>query len=129
MKLVLASRAKGPANRQEAWACMTANLALPGSGSLAAGKSVGYYQLALTTAGFILSVGTGIHLLQWMLENWTRINQAAGDPFETLGTIWHEIRWPLAGLGIFAISLLWAAITSAQILSEHPKNPVPPRIV
>jgi hypothetical protein len=128
VKLVLASRAKGPANRAEAWACVTSNLALPGSGSLAAGKPVGYYQLALAAVGFILSVATGIHLLEWMLENWTRINQATGDPMDNLSTIWHEIRWPMAGLGIFAASLLWAVITSLQILSAHPKNPVPPRI-
>lgn len=129
VKLVLASRAKGPANRTEAWACLTANLALPGSGSLAAGKPIGYYQLALAAVGFILSVATGIHLMEWMLENWTRVNQSTGDPVEILATLWREIRWPLAGLGIFAASLLWAAITSLQILSAHPKNPVPPRIV
>ena len=129
MKLVLASRAKGPANRTEAWACLTANLALPGSGSLAAGKPIGYYQLALAAAGFVLSVAAGIHMLEWMLENWTRMNQSTGDPFETLTTLWREIRWPLAGLGIFAASWLWAAITSLQILSTYPKNPVPPRIV
>jgi hypothetical protein len=129
VKLVLASRAKGPANRTEAWACLTANLALPGSGSLAAGKPIGYYQLALAAVGFILSVATGIHLLEWMLANWTRMNQSTGDPVENLSILWHEIRWPLAGLGIFAVSWLWAAITSLQILSAHPKNPVPPRIV
>jgi len=127
VKFVLAN--KGPANRSEALACMTANLALPGSGSLAAGKPVGYYQLALAAVGFIISIITGIHLLQWMLENWTRINDSTGDPFANLITIWHEIRWPLAGLGFFAASLLWSGITSAQILSAHPKNPVPPRIV
>ena len=129
MKLVLASRAKGPTNRTEAWACLTANLALPGSGSLAAGKPIGYYQLALAVVGFILSVAAGIHMLEWMMGNWASVNQSTGDPFETLTTLWREIRWPLAGLGIFATALLWAAITSLQILSAHPKNPVPPRIV
>ena len=129
VKLVLASRAKGPANRAEAWACLTANLALPGSGSLAAGKPIGYYQLALAAVGFILSVATGIHLLGWMMGNGNALSQTSGDPVENLSFLWHEIRWPLAGLGIFAASLLWAAITSLQILSAHPKNPVPPRIV
>jgi hypothetical protein len=129
MKLVRASRAKGPANRKEALACMSANLALPGSGSLAAGKSVGYYQLALTAVGFILSVTTGIHMLEWMLGNWARLNNSNGDPFENLAGIWNEIRWPLTGLCIFVVALLWAWITSMQILSAHPKNPVPPRIV
>jgi hypothetical protein len=129
MKLVLASRAKGPANRMEAWACVTANLALPGSGSLAAGKPIGYYQLALAVVGFILSMATGVHLMEWMMGNWASINQSTGDPFDTLATIWHEIRWPLAGLVVFTASLLWSGITSLQILSAHPKNPVPPRIV
>lgn len=129
MKLVLASRAKGPVNRTEAWACLTANLALPGSGSLAAGKPIGYYQLALAAVGFILSLATCIHLLAWMLGNGNALNQTSDDPVENWSILWHEIRWPLAGLGIFAISLLWATITSLQILSAHPKTPVPPRIV
>jgi hypothetical protein len=128
VKLVLASRVKEPANRAEAWACVTANLALPGSGSLAAGKPIGYCQLALAAVGFILSVATGIHLLGWAMQSWTAMNQSTGDPFETLLTLWRQIRWPLAGLAIFAVSWLWAAITSLQILSAHPKNPVPPEI-
>ena len=129
MKLVLARRAKGPANRAEAWACVTANLALPGSGSLAAGKSIGYYQLALYSVGFILSMATGVHMLVWMMGNWTRLNESTGDPFENLATIWHEIRWPLAGLLVAAAAILWAGITSRQMLAAHPKNPVPPKIV
>jgi hypothetical protein len=128
MKLVLASNAKGPVNRTEAWACVMANLAFPGSGSLAAGKSVGYYQAALTIIGCVLSLATGIHLMQWMLVNWVKINDATGDPAETLTTIWREIRWPLAGLGIFGLALLWSCLTSWQILEAHPKNAAPPRI-
>ncbi|MGD0814207.1 MAG: hypothetical protein ABSA83_11430 [Verrucomicrobiota bacterium] len=128
MKLLPASRGKEPANRAEAWGCLTANLALPGAGSLAAGRPVGYYQLALATVGFVVSVASGIHMLKWMMGNWTTINQSSGDPVEALTTMWREIRWPLAGLGIFAASLLWAAITGLEILSAHPKNPVPPRI-
>jgi hypothetical protein len=129
MKLVLASRAKGPANRAEAWACVTANLALPGSGSLAAGKPVGYYQLALAAIGFMIIVVTGIHLLQWMVGNGGALGRPSDDPFESLITLWHEIRGPVAGLGVAAAALLWSGITSLQILSAHPKNPVPPRIV
>ena len=111
--------------------CMTANLALPGSGSLAAGKSIGYYQLALAALGFIIVVVTGIHLLEWSMGN--AASQTV-DPVENLTNqnltnLWHAIRWPLAGLGIAATALLWAGITSLQILSAHPRNPVPPRIV
>jgi hypothetical protein len=128
VKLVPASRGKGPANRSEALGCLTANLALPGAGSLAAGKSIGYYQLGLAAIGFIISIVTGLRLLQWMVANWTLITSGTGDPFDALSTIWHEIRGPLLGLAIFAASIVWALITSLQILSAHPKNPVPPRI-
>jgi hypothetical protein len=128
MKLVLASRAKGPANRAEAWACVTANLALPGSGSLAAGRPVGYFQLALAAIGFIVIVVTGMHLLQWKMSSGGDLNPA-GDPVENLAILWTHICWPLAGMGLAAVALLWAGVTSMQILAAHPKNPVPPRIV
>jgi hypothetical protein len=129
MKLVRASAVKGPANRKEALACLTANLALPGSGSLAAGKSIGYYQLGLSAIAFVLTIITGIHLLIWSLTNSAHMTAPGNDPFENLIVLWREVRWPLASLGIFVVSLAWAAITSAQILAAHPKNPVPPRIV
>src|SRR5580658_7346926 len=120
MKFVLAHRAKGPANRAEAWGCVTANLAFPGSGSLAAGKAVGYYQLALYAVGFIISVVTGIHLLAWSMGHGTVPTQSSGDPFEDLINLWHEIRGPVAGLCVAAVAFLWAGITSMQILSTHP---------
>jgi hypothetical protein len=129
MKLVLASRAKGPSNRKEAWACVTANLALPGSGSLAAGKSVGYYQLALASVGFIIVTVTGIHLLTWLMRNGGAPTPISSDPVDNLIVLWSQLRGPLAGLAVAAAALFWAGITSLQILSAHPKNPIPPRIV
>jgi hypothetical protein len=128
MKLVRASRAKGPANRAEAWACLSANLALPGAGSLAAGKPIGYYQLALAAGAFLITMGTGIHSIYWMLENWTRIHDPAADPMAILTESWQAIRWPIFGMLMFAASMIWAFFTSWQILAAHPKNPVPPRI-
>jgi hypothetical protein len=126
MKLVRASRAKGPANRGEAWACVMSNLALPGAGSLAAGKAVGYFQLALAATGFVVSTITGIQMFDWMLGNWARINQSTGDPFQNLIVIWQEIKWPLAGLAIFFVALLWAGFTSWQIYLSVPKSSPPP---
>ncbi len=105
------------------------NIALPGSGSLAAGKPIGYYQLALASLGFIIIVSTGIHLLEWAMVNGNGPNQTSGDPLENLVNLWHELRWPLAGFAIAAAAFLWAGVTSLQLLSAHPKNPVPPRIV
>lgn len=126
MKLVRAS--KGPVNRAEAWTCLTANLALPGSGSLAAGKSVGYFQLALAFLGLLVSVISGIPMLKWIPANWDRIQSPNADPFDTLSILWNLIRWPLAGIGIFAVALAWSVMTGMRLLAEHPKNPAPPRI-
>ena len=126
MKFVRAS--KGPATRQEAWACLMANLALPGAGSLAAGRTVGYYQLAVGVVGLILTVVAVVHSAQWLLGNWTAINQPNADPIEALSNLWIEIRWPLAGLAIFAVSLFWSIITGMQVLSAYPKNPPVSRV-
>jgi hypothetical protein len=129
MKFLRASTAKGPKNRKEALACLTANLALPGSGSLAAGRPIGYYQLALAALATILTIITGIRLLLWITSNSAHINDPTADPFQNFLVMWRQLLWPLASLGLFAVSMLWAVVTSMQVLAEHPKNPVPPRIV
>jgi hypothetical protein len=129
MKPAFLRTGQGPRSRKEAWACFTANLAWPGSGSLAAGKSVGYGQTVLALVGLIVSLFTGAHLLKWMLSNQSTLNNPSSDPVANLGLIWHQIKWPLLGLGIFGIALVWAMITSAQIMAAHPKNAVPPRII
>jgi hypothetical protein len=128
MKFTLARNLQAPRSRNEAWACFTANLAWPGSGSLAAGKSVGFGQTAIAFVGLIVSLVTGAHLLTWMIANRARLADPS-DPIENLAMIWHQIRWPLVGLGIFAIAFVWALITSAQILAATPKDSTPPRIV
>ena len=129
MKFTLARNLQGPRSRAEAWACLTANLAWPGSGSLAAGKPVGYGQTVIALAGLIVSMATGAHLLTWMVANRARLAQPSDNPMENLSLVWRQIRWPLVGLGIFAVAFVWALITSAQIMAATPKNPVPPRIV
>jgi hypothetical protein len=126
MKLTLARR--GPADRSEAWACVSANLAFPGAGSLAAGRAIGYGQLALTFIGFMVTTVAGAKLATWMLKNYASISAGTMDPYEQLLTLWREARWPLVGLVLFGISWVWSCITNMQILAEHPKNPVPPVI-
>ena len=110
----------------EAVGCMTANLALPGAGSLAAGKAVGYAQLALSTVGFVISGVSCAIAIRWFLLSGSAA--AGGDPTIFLIELWRHLRWPMAGVGIFLIALLWAVVTGYQIMSDHPKNPVPPRI-
>jgi hypothetical protein len=116
-----------PMSHAEAVGCMTANLALPGAGSLAAGRAVGYAQMAISTIGLIVSVVTCATAIRWFLL--TGGQSPALDPVSNLVDIWRHLRWPLVGLGIFLVGLGWAVLTGLQILSAHPKDAVPPRIV
>ena len=47
MKISLALGQRKPLDRTTAWGCLTANLAVPGCGSLVAGRVSGYFQLLL----------------------------------------------------------------------------------
>jgi hypothetical protein len=116
-------------NRAQAWACFTANLALPGSGSLAAGRAVGYGQLAAGFLAVALTLATSIPMLQWALTGGLAASQSsAGDPFQDLSELWMHVRWPMAGIGLFVVAIIWATMTSLAILASSPKETVPPRI-
>jgi hypothetical protein len=129
MKGSLKLRPKRVLNRKEAWACFSANLALPGSGSLAAGYTVGYAQLAAAILTMILSLVTAVPMIQWAATGGMAASQSPlGDPFEQLSETWRHVRWPLASMGLFAGSILWATMTSLAILAKAPKEGVPPRI-
>jgi multisubunit Na+/H+ antiporter MnhG subunit len=130
MKISLALHPARPLNRSEVWGCFTANLALPGSGSLVAGRAVGYFQLAVSQIGMIISLVGAVGFFRWYLGSQGQKNPPdLGDPFATLGALWHAARWPLAGVGIVVFAISWAAITSLQIMKANPKEPAPPRIV
>ena len=113
MKLSLVG-GKQPLNRSIAWGCLTSNVALPGSGSLMAGRRIGYAQLVFTVSGMILSTLFGIQFILWQLANWSRYHGPNADP--DLLELWLHIRWTLAGFGLFVLGLLWALFTSFSIL-------------
>ena len=115
MKISLALGPRQPLSRQTAWGCLTSNLALPGSGSLLAGRVSGYAQLALAIIGLILSVSLGVRFILWCLANWSRLHDPNADPVAALGEMWLGLRWPLLGLAIFAFGWLWALATSLRI--------------
>jgi hypothetical protein len=115
--------------RKEAWACFSANLALPGSGSLAAGRAVGYFQLATAFLAMILTFLTAIPFIQWRLAGGGAApTTGMDDPFQNMLDLWIHARWPLASVGLFGASILWAAMTGLAILAKAPKESVPPRI-
>jgi hypothetical protein len=115
-------------SRAEAWACFTANLALAGSGSLAAGRAVGYAQMAAVFLAMILTFVTAIPFIQWMLSGGIVPQSPLDDPFQNFQALWVHARWPLVSICLYVASILWAMMTSLAILAKAPKQAVPPRI-
>jgi hypothetical protein len=130
MKVSLALGSREPLSRQTAWGCLTGNLALPGSGSLVAGRRAGYFQLALAGLGMVLTMIFGLRFIFWFFANWSRLHQPSTDPFAILGEMWQVVRWAAFGIGVFLVSWLWALGTSYRILHSttgSEQSNVPPR--
>jgi len=136
MKLSLALGPRQPLSRQTAWGCLTTNLALPGFGSLLAGRKVGYVQIPFTVVGFALLLIFGVRTIVWYLSNWSRLMNPDEDPWDNLGEIWLHMRWPLLGMAIAAFAMLWALTTSLSIVAESRAaerreklmRPLPPKL-
>lgn len=130
MKISLAL-GRAPVSRQTAWGCLTTNLALPGFGSLLAGRRVGYVQAVLALIAFAMSMITMIQLFIWFSGHWSRLHDASGDPLQNLVDLWNALRWPLISLALFVFDMLWALGTSMDIIraakaAEQAK--IPPRL-
>jgi hypothetical protein len=129
MKISLALGERRPLSRQTAWGCLTSNIALPGSGSLMAGRKSGYPQALLGIGGMVLSLIFGVRALLWMLANWSRMHDPAIDQFAVMGEMWSVLRWALLGIGIFGLGWLWALASSYGIVcSAKNDSPAPPKL-
>lgn len=126
MKLSLALGPRRPLSRQTAWGCLTSNLALPGSGSLVAGRVSGYAQLVLAVGGMAMSLGFGLRFMFWYFANYSRFHDPQADQFAALGDLWLACRWPLVGFAVFATGWLWGLATGLHIVQEAKKLPPPP---
>jgi hypothetical protein len=129
MKVSLALGPRETLSRQTAWGCLSTNLALPGFGSLMAGRASGYPQVALGLGGLVLTLLFTLRFAYWYFTSGSRLQGVETDPVEALIELWRAARWPLLGIGVFAAGWLWALATSCQILhaakDAEPKN-VPP---
>ena len=130
MKISLALGPRQPLSRQTAWGCLTSNLALPGIGSLVAGRPSGYPQAALAFLGMFLTIGFGGRFIVWFFANWSRLHQPEND-LAVLADMWRAVRWSLFGMATFLLGWLWALATSLQILhsaKQAEKSSSPPII-
>ena len=131
MKISLALGKRQPLSRQTAWGCFTTNLALPGFGSLVAGRVTGYAQALLAVGGMMLTLAFGARFLGWYVANWSWLSGDQTDVITKLAEVWRAVRWPVLGIGVFAVGWLWALATSWQILrfaKQAERANEPPRL-
>jgi ABC-type lipoprotein release transport system permease subunit len=104
-------------------------MAMPGFGSLMAGRISGYPQALLGMVGMVLTTVFGVRLLIWMLSNWGRLHDPMSDHLEVLGDMWLVLRWAFLGMALFGVSWLWALASSYAIVRSVKNDaPVPPRL-
>jgi hypothetical protein len=128
MKVNLTLGPRGPITRDKAKVCLMMNLGVPGSGSLMAGRVVGYLQLVLTAAGMMVSMIFAGKFITWFFANWSRLQNPSNDPMEMLGEIWQAVKGPLAGLALFGFAWLWGLASGLSILgkSKGEEQKLPP---
>lgn len=100
------SSAPAAPDRSSAWAWTLTNLlVLPGLGSLAAGRRVGWAQVGVAVAG----LGLVAYGLVRLIRDWLAAGLEPGFEFTpALGCL-------LAGLGVSAVAWFWALATSIQV--------------
>ena len=128
MKISLALGPRQTLSRQTAWGCLTTNLALPGFGSLVAGRPSGYLQAVLAVGGMALTALYGVRFIAWYLANWSRLLGDQADPFSTFGDLWLKLRWVLLSFFLFGLGWFWALLTSLAIVREAKKGSLPPAL-
>src|ERR1051326_6972094 len=107
MKISLGLGERRPLSRQTAWGCLTTNMAMPGFGSLMAGRVSGYPQAFLGIVGMVLTTVFGVRFLVWMLANWSRTHDPATDQGELFLQMWLVVRWAFLGMLLFGAGWLW----------------------
>ena len=122
MKISLVLGNREALSRQTARGCVATNLAMPGFGSLMAGRAEGYAQVVLTLVGFGLTVLFGLKFIAWYLPHWSAINDPQADPVETLSRVWQAVRWALLGIALFVVAWLWSLVTNAAILRSAQRD-------
>ena len=123
MKLSLALGPRRPLDRATAWGCLTTNVAIPGCGSLVAGRVSGYWQFLIAMIGMGMILYFGLNFIVWYVSNWTRMQQVQPDSAANFHELWLRLRWFLLGFGVFSVGWLWAMGSSLGILLESKQQP------
>ena len=78
--------------------------------------------MGLALVGLGVSLWSGTRFILWSLQRLPRFYDPATDPVVALQELWRAARWPLLGLGIFAVAWLWALATSLSLMRSARAN-------
>lgn len=111
------------ARRERAWGVFIANqLALPGFGTLMAGRKIGYVQLTLSVTGVVCLTAFLIYAIPHLGELLRLSLQPTDDPDTLIALLMEWKPWLLtavSGILLWVIAWLWALKTSAQTLRDN----------
>jgi hypothetical protein len=130
MKISSGQKNLSPSARELAQGCLTANLAVPGLGSVISGRKVGFVQMVIYFSGFALTFFYGGSFVFRALTNWSAFHAEFYSPdtdiVAALADLWHRTRWAFLGILLCAVGWLWALSTSRTMLAEaKEKHPTP----
>jgi hypothetical protein len=121
MRTFLAKKSPDLSAREIAQGSLTANLAIPGLGSVVAGRKVGFVQMAVYFSGFGLTICFGLRFVVWALSHWSQFYaefySPDADVITAMNDLWLRTRWALLGIALFVISWVWAFSTSRALLA------------
>jgi hypothetical protein len=130
MKTFLAKKNRDLSPREAAQGCLSANLAVPGLGSVLVGRKVGFVQMAVYFVGFTLTFTFGLRFIYWVLSHWSAFYAEFygpdADVLSAMSDLWHRVHWAFLGFGLFLVSWTWALATSRTVMAEAKiKNDIP----
>ena len=107
-----------PLDRKTAWGCLTTNLVvLPGLGSVAAGRKIGYVQAALALIGLVLTSA----FAAWFFNAWFHAPHPPADLDELKQFFAGGLTYVKAGgigFACFLMGWFWALATSINLMRE-----------
>jgi hypothetical protein len=110
-------------SRKRALACLAMNaLALPGLGTVMAGRAIGYVQATLMLVGFCMFMG---YMLWYFLAFSRFVFSHTSEEFGAHYRPWLWVLW--LGLGLCIVAWVWSLVSSFLVLRQSTAD-APPRI-
>jgi hypothetical protein len=110
------------ARRERAWIVAIANqLALPGFGTVMAGRRTGYVQLAFSATGVLCFTVFLIYALPRLGTLLNALAHPSDDPEVALNFLRQWLPWllvALTGIALWVIAWLWALGTSVKVVRD-----------